>query len=110
MALVNMMQTAKEAKESNTCCDSPSDEPRYPYGLELSLDEETLAKLGITAPPAVGTTMMITAKVVVTRASSYQTQGKDPESSSAWQITDLECSSTQADSQASAANTLYGGT
>jgi hypothetical protein len=111
MALVNMMQSAEEAKENSACCtdDSP-DEPRYPYGLELSLDEETLAKLGITAPPAVGTTMMITAKIVVTRASSYQTQGKDPESSSAWQITDLECGSTQASQQSTAAAALYGST
>lgn len=108
MALVNMMQSAEEAKENSACCvgDSP-DEPRYPYGLELSLDEEALAKLGITAPPAVGTTMMITAKVIVTRASSYQTQGNDPESSSAWQITDMECSSAQG-GQKGAASALYG--
>lgn len=93
MALVSMKQSAEEAKEQSACCE-PGDAPQFPYGLELSLDEEALAKLGITAPPAVGTTMMITAKVVVTRASSYQTQGNDPESSSAWQITDMECSST----------------
>jgi hypothetical protein len=65
-----------------------------------------LSKLGLTAPPAVGTTMMITAKVVVTRSSSYQTQGKEAESSSSWQITDLECGNAQ--TQNDAASALYG--
>lgn len=109
MALVNMQQTAEEAKESNACCEPVSpDAPRYPWGLELNLDEGTLAKLGITAPPAVGTTMMITAKVVVTSASQYQRQGGEKESSSCWQITDLECGSSAGAQQASAASALYG--
>jgi hypothetical protein len=103
-----MKQTAKEAKENSCCVDS--DPPEYPYGLSLSLNEDTLAKLGITAPPAVGTTMMITARVVVTSASQYQSMKGDPELSSSWQITDLECSSTQSDSQSSAASALYPGT
>lgn len=110
MALVNMQQSAEEAKEHGNCCEPvASDEPRYPYGLELHLDEDTLAKLGITAPPAVGTTMMITAKVMVTSASQYQRQGGEKESSSCWQITDLECGSSATDQQASAASALYGG-
>lgn len=106
MALVNMKQSAEEAKENACCSPDDADLPRYPYGLELSLDEETLAKLGLTAPPAVGTTMMITAKVTVTSASQYQRQGGDAESSSCWQITDMECGSAQSDSDKATA--LYG--
>lgn len=110
MALVNMQQSAEEAKESNNAgTGEDSDAPRYPYGLELRLDEEALAKLGITAPPSVGTTMMITAKVIVTSASQHQTQGGDPEFSSCWQITDMECGSSASDKQAGAASQLYGG-
>lgn len=107
MALVSMKQSAEEAKEDAGCCIAGSDLPEYPYGLSLSLNEETLAKLGLTAPPAVGTTMMITAKVVVTSASQYQSQGKETESNSSWQITDLECGSTQASQQSAAASALY---
>lgn len=110
MALVNMQQSPEEAKKNAICCDSDApDQPRYPYGLELHLDEETLNKLGLTAPPAVGTTMMINAKVMVTSASQYQRQGGEKESSSCWQITDLECGSSATDQQANAASTLYGG-
>jgi hypothetical protein len=110
MALVNMQQSAEEAKEANTVTGESDDGPRYPYGLELRLDEEALGKLGITAPPAVGTTMTITAKVIVTSASQHQTQGGDPEYSSCWQITDMECGSSAGDKQVSAASQLYGGT
>lgn len=108
MALVNMQQSAEEAKEDSGVAD-PSDAPRYPYGLELSLDEESLAKLGMTAPPAVGTVFNITAKVVVTRSASYHTQGKETESSSSWQITDMECGTSATSKQDAAANSLYGG-
>lgn len=103
MAMISMKQSAEEAKEE---C-AVSCEPReYPYGLEIRLDEESLSKLGLTAPPAVGSEMVITAKVVVTSASQYQTQGQEAESSSCWQITDMEVSGSQ--TRSTAAQSLYG--
>lgn len=109
MALVNMKQSAEEAKE-NGCCAAPdsSDAPQYPWGLQISLDEESLAKLGMSAPPAVGSQMTITARVTVTSASQYQTQGNEKEASSSWQITDMEVSA--APSSTDAAQSLYGST
>lgn len=104
MAMVNMKMDKEEAKEITQ--PEPSDAPRYPYGLEMRLDDKSLAKLGMTQPPAVGTTMTVTAKVVVTSASSYQTQGGEAEANSCWQITDMEVSADQ--SKPSAAASLYG--
>ncbi len=104
MAMVSMKMDKEEAKEMSQPVES--DAPQYPYGLELRLDDKALAKLGMTQPPAVGTSMTITARVVVTTASSYQTQGGEAESSSCWQITDMEVGADQA--KPSAATSLYG--
>lgn len=87
MAMVSMKMDAEEAKESMTCDAAPRE---YPYGLEIRLDDDSMAKLGMTTPPPVGTEMVITAKVVVTSASQYQTQGSDAEMSCCCQITDME--------------------
>lgn len=106
MALVSMKMSSEEAKEYNECGPSGS-APEYPYGLQISLDEEGLAKLGMSTPPAVGTELRITAKVTVVSASQYQRQGGDAEASSSWQITDMEVGGAQ--QTTSAAESLYGG-
>jgi hypothetical protein len=103
MAMTSMKMSAEEAKEEMTCDSTPRE---YPYGLEIRLDDEGLAKLGMSTPPAVGAEMVITAKVIVTSASQYQNQGSDPEMSSCWQITDMEVA---ASSSTNAAKSLYGG-
>ncbi len=104
MAMVNMKMDPEEAKEQVT--PEVGDAPQYPYGLELRLDDKSLAKLGMTSPPAVGTEMSITARVVVSSASQYQTQGGEAEASSCWQITDMEASSVSA--KGDKAQALYG--
>jgi hypothetical protein len=50
--LVDMKLTKKEAKHE-IACDSPKG-PRYPYGLQIDLDDEALKKLGFTSLPDVG--------------------------------------------------------
>lgn len=101
----NMKMSAKEAKEWTS--PTPADAPEYPYGLELSLDEESLAKLGISTPPAVGTQFTVIARCTVTSASQYQTQGGEPEGNSCWQITDMEVApASSLDERAS--SKLYG--
>jgi hypothetical protein len=60
----------------------------------------------MTAPPAVGTTLTISARVTVVSARSSQQQGGDAESSSDWQITDLEVSTAAKTNDH--ANALYG--
>lgn len=104
MALVSMQLSAEEAKEYGMvepAKTEDSDQPRYPYGLTISLDDDSLAKLGMTSPPAVGTVFTVTAKAVVTSASSYQTQWQGAEISSCLQITDMELASggSQADAR-----------
>lgn len=103
MALTSMKMEPKEAKAEMTCESNPRE---YPYGLEIHLNEESLAKLGMTELPAVGSELMVTAKVVVTSASQYQTQGNDPDMSSNWQITEMEVAPAAKDVDQAAV--LYG--
>ena len=80
MQLVSMKKSPEELREGKdtACCAPESDQPAYPYGLRIDLNDETLAKLGITELPAVGTTMKLMAVVEVTSASQYESeQGKD---------------------------------
>lgn len=104
--MINMQMSAEEAKEYASCEPTPDNMPRYPYGLRLCLDDDALAKLNMTMPPAVGTTMTISAQVTVVAASSSQRQGGDAESSSEWQITDMEVST--ASKSGNHATALYG--
>lgn len=50
------------------------DGPKYPYGTELSLEEEHLKKLGIDKMPKVGQKMAIHAHGVVTHTSAEDRQ------------------------------------
>lgn len=104
MALVNMQMSAEEAKEQTN--PTPEDAPKYPWGLSLDLDDDALAKLGITDLPAVGTQMSLQAVVTVTRTGAYQTQGAEMESCLGLQITDMALTPA---ARASTAQRLYGG-
>lgn len=83
-----------EAKEE--CGGVPADDdlPKYPYGLALYLDDETLAKLGITDLPKVGSTMQAQITVTITGTSQRATQSsKEGESLRTcvdMQITDMD--------------------
>lgn len=103
MALIDMKLTPEEAKESN-CCVAPEDGgPAYPWGLTIYLDDETLAKLGITQLPDVGSKLTLNATVEVTGNSQRQTQeGKTVNMD--LQITAMEL----VGAQPSAATVLYG--
>ena len=103
MALVSMKQSAEEAQEATA---PTGNAPEYPYGLELRLDEESLAKLGLTQPPAIGTKLTVTAAVIVTSASSYKHVGGEDEATSCWQITDMGIEPSS-DTGATQAGLLY---
>jgi hypothetical protein len=104
MALIDMKLTAKEAKAEVACCPSEDSGPAYPYGLSLNLDDEVLAKLGLTEMPAVGAKMMLMAEVEVTGTSQYSNQdGK--EGNVNLQITAMELNPSD---KPSAAERLYG--
>lgn len=101
--MVNMQMSAEEAKEYGTCEAKPGDGPKYPYGLCLYLDDETMKKLGLEMP-AVGAQMELRAVVVVTSVGMDQQQDGDKEQRASLQITDMELVFTSV----STASALYG--
>lgn len=70
--------------------DGKSNEPMYPYGLCLCLDESSLKKLGIKNLPEVGASMTITAKVQVKSISEYESMHNGERRSMDLQITAME--------------------
>lgn len=107
MAMINMKQAAKREEMPG---EIESDEPRYPYGLCISLGKEELEKLGITALPKVGGEMMITAKAVVKSTSAYDTQGQGQDMRVELQITDMDIGQTENAQNNDRASKLYGNT
>ncbi len=105
MAMINMK---KDPEREEMPGEIEYEEPMYPYGLCLHLGQDEMEKLGITALPAVGSEMTITAKVFVKGTSAYETQG-GKDMSMDLQITDMEITPAQgkADNK-QRANALYG--
>ena len=96
MALINMKMSKEEIKESEPTIQKPK-EPRYPWGLELSLNDESLDKLDMEAIDfKVGDVVGIRAKGNVTRLSSNQSENGESRESIDIQITDLDIVSENA--------------
>lgn len=79
--------------------------PKYPWGLSLDLNNQVLEKLGISILPAIGSEMILTAKVKVTSTSAYEEQD-GTEQCLGLQITAMDISGAEPSS--SAAAKLYG--
>lgn len=83
----NMKMSSKETKKMM----EPSiaeNNPRYPFGLKLNLDNEILEKLGMKTMPELGKTMMLMAKVAVTDMNENKSEGSSYRSLGL-QITDM---------------------
>jgi hypothetical protein len=104
MKLVNMKLDPAEAKKMAEPC-AMGDAPRYPWGLQLNLDNDAIEKLGIDKLPAVGKSLQLVALVNVVSVSSNQTEGGDERKSVSLQITDL---GLEAGKKKSAEAALYG--
>ena len=76
MKLVSMKRSEADKGEAMGCSPCHDDMPDYPYGTRLNLDEEQLAKLGITAMPTAGATVLIEAKGMVTGMREEHIDGK----------------------------------
>jgi hypothetical protein len=87
--MVNMKLSSEKAAEMYGETMS-SEAPKYPYGLQISLDEEALEKLGMPGLPEVGMTMSLVARVEVVSTSKRDTQEDGEERCLSLQITDLE--------------------
>lgn len=103
MAMVNMKS---KVEREGMPGEVEADEPRYPYGLCISLGKDELEKLGITSLPTVGAAMNLMARATVKSVSSYETQGEGADMRVELQITDLEIG--QASASTDAASALYG--
>ncbi len=79
MAMQDLKITKKEAKSKSEAMavSSYEDQERYPYGLRLDLNDDTLKKLGITKLPAVGTVLMFEAKAKVVGSRQSATVESD---------------------------------
>lgn len=106
-SLINMQNTAEEAAEQIGVPD-PKDGPKYPWGLQINLNEDSLEKLGVTALPATGTEVTLVAKATVTGTSENQTEGEGTRSNMTLQITDLQLDGLDKDVFGRAAAMLYG--
>lgn len=80
-----------------------ADGPEYPWGLEVRLDEVTLAKLGLDSLPDVGSGMALVAETKVTGASMREREGRAASKDVTLQITRMNV--TKPDS---AAKKLFG--
>ncbi len=83
------------------------DKPQYPYGLEISLDNDCLAKLGIDEVPEVGDVLTLKAKVIVKSTMESDSLNGGENCCMSLQITDMELGGVKPESSA-AAKKLYG--
>lgn len=97
MALVSMELTAEQAKESTGAIAGDGSAPKFPYGLCISLNSDSLESLGVKSLPAVGTKLLVTAVVEVSSTRETQQQDGTSEKSADLQITEMELSSPPAD-------------
>jgi hypothetical protein len=108
-----MELTKADRKDMMESC-GPSDKdsgPRYPWGLSISLDNESLEKLGIEMPK-VGAAMTLTARVTVTSCSArqYDRDGKaEMQRDCSLQITDMALETGGDSEDEGAADALYDG-
>lgn len=105
--LINMENTAAEAKEQASPT-LPDGGPKYPWGLNVCLDSDSLEKLGVKSLPAVGTEVTIVAKAVVASTSENATENDGTRQSVSLQITDMQLDGLQNDVFGRAAEMLYG--
>lgn len=93
----SMELSADEAKEYGGCCIEGSDDdgPKYPWGLEISLNDGSLKKLDMKKMPEIGSKVVIQAVATVTSLSQRQERDGDSNSSVSLQITDMELASAK---------------
>lgn len=72
MKMRSMAQSKSESNMASPMVASKDSGPRYPFGLEISLDDASLKKLGIAELPEVGSYVKIRAEACVTSVSSNE--------------------------------------
>lgn len=105
-SLINMENTPAEAKEMvNPAADGG---PKYPWGLCITLNNDSLEKLGVKTLPTVGTEVTIIAKATISAGRVNATEADGTSSSMDLQITDMQIDGLHDDLFGRAAEVLYG--
>jgi len=105
MPLTNMKLSKKEAKGDSGI--NEVELPRYPYGLSISLDEESLDKIKMSDLPNVGDSKMLVAFVDVTDKHEHDSIEGKKRRRITLQITDM---SIEEKVSKDTLKTLYGDT
>lgn len=106
-SLIDMQNTAQEA-QAQVGLTPAADAPKYPWGLEINLNDDSLDKLGVKTLPAVGTEVTIVAKATISSTSERSTESDGNCASMSLQITDMRLDGLDADLLGRAAEILYG--
>lgn len=111
MKLKSMKLDKSDREEAKAAPDMPIDQPVYPWGLQVRLDEKAIDKLGLDKLPKVDSELMLIAKVrVVSVSSNEHSKGGETthkHKSVELQITDLGLDDVP--DEKSATDTLYKG-
>lgn len=83
-----MINMKSNEKQTATMLTEEPEQPEYPYGLRISLEDESLKKLDITELPEVGQAMILQAKVEVVAVTQYERKN-DESRTIELQITDM---------------------
>ena len=106
MKLTSMKLPSREPANTIVATDAPEG-PRYPYGLSLQLDDDTLGKLGLSLP-TVGKSFLLQARVKVTGAMEAEHEGGTKVRNASLQIEDMGLGPDEGEGS-SAADKLYDG-
>lgn len=104
MNLIDMKHTGTD---SDSLVASDGDQPDYPWGLTLELNDEVLTKLGLDSLPSVGSSMQLQARVKITSVGENESDSGGKSRHVSLQITALALGS--AADQTSPAERLFGG-
>lgn len=119
--MIDMASTPAEVKEkaAESCAPILCDAPRYPYGLCISLDNETMDKLGLSGDlPEVGEMIHLCAMAKVTSVSANERESTGDDGATKketycrveLQITTMALESEDDENQMMRRSRFYGGT
>lgn len=100
-----LLDKKEQAKES----DMVIERPLYPCGLNFTMNDDAIEKIGLTELPEVGTAFTMTATVTVTGVSANQYADGDKNRSVSLQITAMALDAPVDDEKGDAQDSLYSG-
>lgn len=107
--LVSMKMSKKESKEEFGPVNSESEGPKFPFGLSVRLNNESMDKLGLGSMPKVGSEMQLTALVNVESTEESERADGGSRKSMTLQITSMGLDTGKSDTDKEKAEILFGG-